>query len=36
MFNPLESEANAFRTLIWVGGVVVTLTVLIVVLRALF
>ncbi len=35
MINPLRSEAEAFRFLLWVGGIVVALTVLIVVLRAL-
>jgi hypothetical protein len=35
MFNPLESEANAFRFLLYAGGTVVAITVLIVVLRAL-
>jgi hypothetical protein len=36
MLNPLRSEAEAFRFLLWVGGIVAGLTVLIVVLRAIF
>ena len=35
MFNPLRSEAEAFRFLLWFGGIVAALTVLIVVLRAI-
>jgi hypothetical protein len=35
MLNPLNSEAEAFRFLLWVGGIVAAITVLIVILRAL-
>jgi hypothetical protein len=33
--NPLRSEDAMFRFLVWVGGVVVVLIVLVVVLRAI-
>jgi hypothetical protein len=36
LLNPLRSEAEAFRFLLWVGGIVAAITVLIVVLRAIF
>ena len=35
MLNPLRSEAEAFRFLLWAGGIVVAITVLIIVLRAI-
>jgi hypothetical protein len=36
MQNPLRSEDAMFRFLVWIGGVVVVLIVLVVVLRAIF
>jgi hypothetical protein len=36
LLNPLRSEGEAFRFLLWVGGTVAVITVLIVVLRAIF
>ena len=36
MINPLRSEAEAFRFLLWVGAIVAAITVLVVVARAIF
>jgi hypothetical protein len=36
MLNPLRSEAEAFRFLIWVAVVVGTITVVVVVARSVF
>jgi hypothetical protein len=35
MLNPLRSEAEAFRFLLWAGGIIAAITVLVVVLRAI-
>jgi hypothetical protein len=35
MLNPLRSEEEAFRLLLWVAGVVATIVVVVVVLRAI-
>jgi hypothetical protein len=34
MLNPLRSEEEAFRALLWVAGVVATIVLIVVVLRA--
>jgi len=36
VLNPLRSEAEAFRFLLWAAAIIVGLTVTVVVLRALF
>jgi len=36
LLNPLRSEAEAFQFLLWVGGIVAAITILVVVLRAIF
>jgi hypothetical protein len=36
MLNPLRSEEEAFRALLWVGGTIAVIVVIIVVLRAIF
>jgi hypothetical protein len=35
MLNPLRSEGEAFRLLVWIVAVVATLTLLVVVVRAI-
>jgi hypothetical protein len=36
MLNPLRSEDEAFRALLWVGGVVAVIVAIVLVARALF
>ena len=36
MLNPLRSEAEAFRMLLWVVAVIVALTVVVLLARAIF
>jgi hypothetical protein len=36
MLNPLRSEAEAFRFLLWVAGVVVVIVLLVLLARAIF
>jgi hypothetical protein len=36
VLNPLRSEEEAFRALLWVGGVIAVVVVLVLVARALF
>jgi hypothetical protein len=35
MLNPLRSEAEAFRFLLWVAGIVIAITAVVLVVRAL-
>lgn len=35
MLNPLRSEQEAFRALLWVAGIVIAITVVVLVVRAL-
>jgi hypothetical protein len=36
MLNPLRSEEEAFRALLWVGGVVAVIVVIVLIARAIF
>ena len=36
MLNPLRSEAEAFRFLLWVAGIVAAIVVVVLVVRAIF
>jgi hypothetical protein len=36
VLNPLRSEGEAFRLLLWVGAIVIAIIVIVVVARALF
>jgi hypothetical protein len=36
MLNPLRSEEEAFRTLLWVGGVIAVIVAIVLVARAIF
>jgi hypothetical protein len=36
MLNPLRSEEEAFRALLWVGGVIAVIVAIVLVVRALF
>ena len=36
MINPLRSEAEAFRFLLWVGAIVGAITLIVVIARAIF
>jgi hypothetical protein len=36
MLNPLRSEEEAFRALLWVGGVIAVIVAIVLVARAIF
>jgi hypothetical protein len=36
MLNPLRSEEEAFRALLWVGGVIAVIVAIVLIARALF
>jgi hypothetical protein len=36
MLNPLRSEEEAFRALLWVGGIIAAIVVIVLIARAIF